>query len=301
MIQEYIALAPFTSYKIGGKARYYCEPTSIEAVQKALDFSREKELDLFILGRGSNILISDMGFDGLVINLTQLKKMSYTGATLVAEAGVKFSRMIMELVKQGLGGIEKLAGIPGTLGGAIIMNAGAYGTTISEVVKSVTWIDRESGEIRTSTGDELAFGYRTSWLKENKGIVLSVEMSFQEQEPAKLVAEVEAIQEKRKQSQPLNFPSCGSVFKRPPGNYAGALIEASCLKGKTIGGAQISTKHANFIINLGGAVAKDVRALISHCRKNVYYDSHTKYLLEPEVIFVGNFEEPLWSPDEKCL
>lgn len=298
MIQEQVCLAPFTSYKIGGPARYYCEPTTIAEVQEALALSREKGLELFILGKGSNILVSDDGFDGMVINFSQLKKMTFTGNRLVAEAGIKFSRMIMELVKRGLGGIEKLAGIPGTLGGAIIMNAGAYGPTISEVVESVTWIDRESGELFTSTKEELTFGYRTSSLKDIKGIVLSVEMAFEESDAAALVAEVEAIQEKRKASQPLNFPSCGSVFKRPPGNYAGALIEGSCLKGKRIGGAQVSPKHANFFVNLGGATASDVRALISHCRRHVYIDTNAMYLLEPEVIFVGEFAEPLWSPDE---
>lgn len=298
MIQEDVLLAPFTSYKIGGKARYYCEPTSISEVEQAFAFSREKDLALFILGKGSNILVSDAGFDGLVINFSQLKSMSYDGTTLVAEAGVKFSWMIMDLVKRGLGGIEKLAGIPGTLGGAIIMNAGAYGPTVSEVVKAVTWLDRKSGLVTRSTVDELTFGYRTSSLKEKNAVVLSVEMTFQEMDAKNLHAEVEAIQEKRKKSQPLNYPSCGSVFKRPPGNYAGALIESSCLKGKTIGGAQISKKHANFIINTGAATAEDVRSLISHCRESVYFDTHTKYLLEPEVIFVGTFITPIWSPDE---
>lgn len=296
MIEEYIQLAPFTSYKIGGPARYYCEPQSVDEVKESYQFAREHSLEVFILGKGSNILVADEGFDGLVINLSNLNAMEFRGNLVYAEAGIKFSRMIMAIVKEGLAGIEKLAGIPGTLGGAVIMNAGAYGPTISEVIKTVTWLDPHSGKVTTSDSSEMEFGYRWSSFKERGAVVLSAEMEFTTTSADVLIAEVEAIQQKRKGSQPLNFPSCGSVFKRPTNNYAGALIESSCLKGHSCGGAKISKKHANFIINTGNATAEDVRALISKCREHVYIDSHCKYLLEPEVIFVGNFKKDLWSP-----
>lgn len=298
MIEENITLAPFTSYKIGGPAKYYCEPNSVEELSNAYRFAAAQSLKTFVLGKGSNLLVSDKGFDGLVINMSKLKAMKIEGNRVTAEAGIKFSLMIMKAVAAGLAGIEKLAGIPGTLGGAVIMNAGAYGPTISEVIDSVTWIDTESGRLLTSRKDELEFGYRWSSLKGKPAVVVSAEMLFESGDAKALQAEVTAIQEKRKKSQPLTFPSCGSVFKRPEGNYAGALIESSCLKGVAIGGAEVSEKHANFIINKGGATAENVRTLISKCRERVYYDSHTKYLLEPEVIFVGEFEQELWSPKD---
>lgn len=295
-ILEQIELKKYCSYNVGGNARYYVEPTTIDETVEAVNHFRNLNVPIFFLGKGSNLLISDKGFDGCVINLSQLKTVTLENGSLYSEAGVQLTKMVMFAVSEGWAGMEDLAGIPGSLGGGVVMNAGAYSQTISDTLESVTWLDRDTGDVVTSSKDELFFSYRTSTFRNSNKVVLAARFKLIEGDAEKLRETVMAIQEKRRAMQPLNFPSCGSVFKRPPGNYAGALIEAAGLKGMRVGGAQVSEKHANFIINTGGAAAEDIRQCISEVRKAVH--GHSGILLEPEVIFVGEFDYKLYSAEE---
>ncbi len=293
MIEEYLSLDHKTSYKVGGEARYYCCPTTETELLEALEFQKEKSLALFVLGKGSNILVSDSGFDGIVLDLSSFVGITHKENRLTSLAGTQLTKFVMKSVELGLQGMEDLAGIPGSVGGGVLMNAGAYSQTISDCLESVRWLDLDRLEIFESVKDELEFGYRFSSFKKRKSIILSTTFLLSSGEREKLKEQVMMIQQKRRDKQPLNYPSCGSVFKRPPNNYAGALIEKAGLKGYKIGGAQVSEKHANFIINTGEATAKDIISLISHCQKTVFTDSGI--LLEPEVILVGNFVEGFWK------
>ena len=297
MIQEQLTLAPKTSYHIGGDAQYYSAPSSMKELQETLRFAQPKRLPLFILGKGTNILVSDTGYEGLIIDTSNLNSIAIDKTLATVQAGASFTKLIMQCVNDGLGGLEELAGIPGSVGGAVLMNAGAYGQTISEVIRSVTWMDLTSQTLTTTPKEKLTFGYRTSTFRETPALIIEATLELLPQKKRQLRKIVQEIQAKRRKKQPLQFPSCGSVFKRPPGNYAGALIEEVGLKGFQVGDAQISEKHANFIINRGKASAKEVRDLISHTIQTVYKKSGI--LLETEVIFVGTFDAPLWHPDPK--
>ncbi len=295
-IQENVELKPFCSYNVGGPARYYAEPTSAKDVAELVTHFHSINAKLFFLGKGSNILVSDKGFDGAVINLSSMKTISIEGTKLTVEAGAQLTRTVMKVVQEGLAGMQDLAGIPGTVGGGVLMNAGAYGQTISDTITSVTWLDCTTHEIKTSAKEELMFGYRTSSFRNKKRVILSAQFDLTEGNAETLREQVLVTQDKRRSMQPLNYPSCGSVFKRPEGNYAGALIEAAGLKGMREGGAQVSEKHANFIINSGGATAEDIRKCISEVRSAVH--DHSGILLTPEVIFVGEFDTDMFTITE---
>jgi len=293
IIHENFELKRVATYNVGGPARYYCEPTTIEEVQEALTRFEELQVPLFVLGRGSNLLISDKGIDAGVINTINLSSIDINGTNLRVGAGALLTKTVMKAVTAGLAGMEDLAGIPGSVGGGILMNAGAYSQTISEKLTSVTWIDLNDYQLRWSTRDDLTFGYRTSSFKQERAVILEATFKLVEGDATTLREKVLATQEKRRNSQPLNLPSCGSVFKRPEGNYAGGLIEAAGLKGYRVGGAEVSVKHANFIVNRGTATAEDIRTCISDVRRTVF--EHSGILLEPEVIFVGEFDSLLFD------
>jgi UDP-N-acetylmuramate dehydrogenase len=292
-IEQNIKLALHTSYKIGGEASYYIKPQNEEQFVEAINFALENSLPYFVLGKGSNILVSDTGFDGLIIDTKHHNRISFTDKGVEVESGALLTKLVISCIEADFAGLEDLAGIPGTVGGGVVMNAGAYSQTISDCITTVKWFDIKSKRIIESTKEELNFGYRTSQFKKESAIILSAIFAPTKGDSAQLKSKVSEIQQKRRDKQPLNFPSCGSVFKRPEGNYAGALIESAGLKGKTIGGAQISDKHSNFIINIGDAKAEDVREIISLVRESVYKDSNI--LLEPELIFIGVFKTPIWS------
>ncbi len=296
-IQEQVSLKEHTSYKIGGKARYFVVAQSKKDVVDVLNWSKEHQQSLYILGRGSNILISDQGWDGLVIDLSGMTAVEWSTNQVVCECGVLLHTFVIEAVNRGVAGLEQLAGIPGSVGGAVIMNAGAFGQTISDHLVSVEGIDQSTAQLWKRSKADLDFGYRTSSLKNQDALILSARFTLPQGDQDALKAKVSAILEKRKAKQPIQHPSCGSVFKRPPGNYAGALIEQCGLKGYRIGSAQISEKHANFIINDAEATAENVRALIAHAQKRVFESSGV--LLEPEVIFVGQFDTPLYAPPKQ--
>ncbi len=274
-------LAKYTTFKIGGPADIYVEPMNIDELLNLLRYLSEKEISFIVLGNGSNVLISDDGFRGAVINLEAgfnfVKKKE---GCVVAGAGVKLAKFVDFCIENGFRGVEMLAGIPGTLGGAIIMNAGAYSGEISDYLVDVEVI-RNLKLVRLKK-EECGFGYRTSNLVND--IVLQARFKF----PSGDVEEMKKIRHeillKRNKSQPVNFPNAGSIFKNPPGDYAGRLIEEVGLKGVCIGDAQISEKHANFIVNKGNAKAMDVLELIKLAQAKVYEKFGIKLELEIKLI-----------------
>lgn len=283
-------LAKYSTFKIGGPADIYIEPRNVDELLNLLRYLKEKEIDFVILGNGSNVLISDEGFRGAVINLESgLNFIKVEAEFVVVGAGVKLARFVDFCIENGFRGVEMLAGIPGTLGGAIIMNAGAYSGEISDYLVDVDVI-RDFNLVRLKK-DECGFGYRTSKLAND--VVVQARFKF----PPGDIEEMKKIRReiliKRNLSQPVNFPNAGSIFKNPPGDYAGRLIEHAGLKGVQIGDAQISEKHANFIINKGNAKAKDVLELINLAQSKVYEKFGVK--LELEIRLIGFKEEEIKS------
>ena len=301
-VRKNVPLATKTTYKIGGDARYYCRTADPSVIATSVTWAHEADVPLFVLGKGSNILVSDEGWPGLVLHLDSEtgKSVSWSDNAVTVYGMTALNRLVKSVVDNGYSGIEELAGIPGTVGGAVVMNAGAFTQSISDTLLEVTCCDLQTGEVHTRSASELQLGYRTSILKVTREIVLSARFQFTEKTDKNTLEEKRcSILEKRKMKQPLDFPNCGSVFKRPPGNYAGTLIENAGLKGMRYGGARISEKHGNFIINTGNAKADDVRYLIVHIQKNVY--EQFGILLEPEVIFIGSFRQPLFTPQHEEL
>jgi len=254
-------LAPHTSYRIGGPAAIWVEPKTEEAVGevlKAVSFSGEK---LFVLGGGSNVLISDEGWDGVVLHIGQnLSGWDFSGTNATVFTGTELLDLIRETVRRGLAGMELMAGIPGSVGGALRMNAGAFGQEIEMTVREVHGFLRDGRPVSISR-DQIHFEYRRAPELEDV-ILTSASFEFTEEDSTVLDGRVKDILELRAEKQPLEYPSCGSVFKRPPGYYAGALIEEVGFKGKRHGRAQVSEKHAGFILNKGGATALEVVELM---------------------------------------
>lgn len=274
-----------TSFKIGGTADEFCAPKSIEEIKECIEYAKEKNIPYFIVGNGSNILVSDKGIRGLVIEISgQFAKYEIKDCVIKAQSGALLSVLAKAAHKDSLSGMEFASGIPGTLGGAVYMNAGAYGGEMSNIVKSVTYL--ENGDIkRIESG--FGFGYRKSLFADLGAVVLEAEIQLKKGNPDEIKAKMEDYKERRTEKQPLNFPSAGSVFKRPEGHFAGRLIEDAGLKGFQIGGAKVSEKHAGFIINTGGATADDVLALIKHIQKTV--KEKFDVWLETEVKIMGEF------------
>lgn len=298
-LKEHQPLHDKNSFAIGGAARWYCCPESTEELQMMLQFVLRGQLPLLLIGNGTNLLISDDGWPGVVIHLTgrfNRGVMTWNKGEVTVSCGMGLGTLVKEAVDRGYRGLEDLAGIPGTVGGAVVMNAGAFSSCIADTLLAVTCYDVDSGTIVNYPASALELTYRSSRLKRDNAVVLSARFSFDEQGDLKILSQRRReILRRRKMKQPLEFPNCGSVFKRPPGDYAGTLIEASGLKGVRCGGAQVSEKHANFIINTGNATAADVRHLIVTVQRRVW--EHRAVLLEPEVIFTGHFNEPLFKPE----
>lgn len=294
-IAELVSLQDKNSFKIGGSARYYTAPVDGDAVATAVAWARGHQVELFVLGRGSNLLISDAGWPGLVLHLSAFfEGIVWDGSMVIVNSGVALNNLVKEVVDHGFSGMEELAGIPGTVGGAVVMNAGAFATMVADTLCDVVCCNTVTGEITTITADKLQMGYRTTLLQQSCNIVLQARFSFaRSQSREQLEVRRQEILELRRSKQPLEYPNCGSVFKRPEGGYAGTLIEACGLKGTRIGGAEVSTQHANFIVNRSAASAADVRSLIVMVQRTVY--EKRGILLQPEVIFVGTFSEPLVS------
>ena len=273
-----------TTFKIGGEADIFIIPASPAALISAVKKCAELEIPYFILGNGSNLLVSDGGIEGAVISLAGINGISAKGEKITCGAGAMLSSVCLKALSLSLTGIEFAYGIPGTAGGALYMNAGAYGGQMADVIESAECLTA-SGEIKTLKKEDMRLGYRSSVFKKGGLIIISLTLALKKGDKAEIKAEMDELLNRRKQKQPLEYPSAGSTFKRPEGYFAGALIEKNGLKGLTVGGAQVSEKHAGFVINRGGATAADVKALIGKIQKKVFENDGV--MLEPEVIFTG--------------
>ncbi len=279
-------MSEHTTFQIGGFAAYFLIPkTEEEAVALLRLLSAEKE-PFFILGNGSNLLVSDAGYRGCVVLIDQnLSEMTVNGNEIKAQAGTLLVRIAARAQKAGLTGFEFASGIPGTLGGGITMNAGAYGGEMKDVIQSVRLYDFAAGVIVEKSAEEMNYGYRNSLVKQGDFAVLSAVLRLENGDAEAIRARMEELKERRLAKQPLDFPSAGSTFKRPAGYFAGKLIQDAGLQGFRVGGAQISEKHSGFVINLGDATAEDVLALIREVRSRVA--ERFSVDLEPEVCMLG--------------
>ncbi len=277
-------LSEHTVYRIGGPATVYAAPDSLEDVRWLVQFCRSAGVSLFVIGGGANLLVSDRGYRGVVLSLRRCcGRIEIRGTEIRAGAGAELQALVETACGAGLAGLESLAGIPGTVGGAAVMNAGAFGTEFFDLAIDIDVLTPE-GDVRTLPRERIDYGYRRG-LDPQGGVIVSARVRLEPGDPQVLRQRAQEIRTRRAEKQPLEYPSCGSVFKRPEGDYAGRLIEACGLKGLRRGGAQVSEKHANFIVNLGGATAEDVLWLIREVRRRVY--EQFGVLLEPEVRFVG--------------
>ena len=266
-----------TTFKIGGEADIFIIPASPAALIYAVKKCNELEIPYFILGNGSNLLVSDGGIEGAVISLSGINGISSDGEKITCGAGAMLSSVCLKALSLSLTGLEFAYGIPGTAGGALYMNAGAYGGQMADVIESAECLTA-TGEIKTLKKENMQLGYRSSVFKKGGLIIISLTLALKKGDKAEIKAEMDELLNRRKQKQPLEYPSAGSTFKR-------ALIEKNGLKGLTVGGAQVSEKHAGFVINRGGATAADVKALIGKIQKKVFENDGV--MLEPEVIFKG--------------
>lgn len=276
-----------TTFRIGGPADYYLCPHSTEELQKILQICRENKLEFFILGNGSNLLVSDKGYRGVVIQLWKnFSDIETEDNTITVKAGALLSKVAAEALEESLTGMEFASGIPGTMGGAVMMNAGAYGGEMKDIIREVTVLTRE-GELLTLSKEEMNFGYRTSVVKEKGYVVISAELQLRKGDREEIRKVMDELKERRVTKQPLDMPSAGSTFKRPEGYFAGKLIMDAGLRGFSVGGAQISEKHCGFVVNKGDATAADVLGLIGEVQKRV--QEKFGVALEPEVKFLGEF------------
>ena len=277
-----------TTFRCGGPAALFLRPGSEDELVRVVSLLKDKGHPYMLLGNGSNLLVSDKGYEGVVISLERLSELSLEGETCIrAQAGVLNSRIASFARENSLTGFEFAAGIPGTIGGAMIMNAGAYGGEMKLITTSVRAITPD-GEVKELTAEDCDFGYRTSALKREGYVVLSALLQLQKGNEKEITDLMTELALKRKDKQPLEYPSAGSTFKRPEGYFAGKLIQDAGLKGFSVGDAAVSEKHCGFVINKGQATSADIYKLIREVQKKVFEDSGVT--LEPEVILVGEFD-----------
>ena len=280
-----VSLKEYTSFKIGGTADLFVVPNNLMELINVLDILKENNVEYFLLGAGSNLLISDKGIRGAVIKLGDGFDYAHAkNGYILAGAGVSLAKLSACAKEAELKGLEFASGIPGSLGGALFMNAGAYGGEMKDVVTEVSYIDKD-GTVKTASCSECDFGYRKSIFSSGDKIIISAKITLEKGSREEILQKMRELNAKRKEKQPLEYPSAGSTFKRPEGHFAGALIEEAGLKGHTIGGAQVSEKHAGFVINTGDATAEDVCELIEYVKKEVFKKSGVE--LEPEVRITG--------------
>ncbi len=274
-----------TTFQIGGPADILVVPNSVEEIIKVLRYCQEMKLMLFVFGLGSNILVRDKGIRGVVLKLGEgLKTISIKGNQVEAEAGVRVSQLCRVVAREGLSGLEFAEGIPGSLGGAVVMNAGAYEGEMKDVLSSVQAVNLK-GELFEFNPEQMQFGYRSSIFQTCEYIVLSARLDLKTADPEDIFATMKDYAWRRREKQPLDMPSAGSTFKRPSGFFVGPLLEQLGLKGFQIGGAQVSTKHAGFIVNAGKATADDVLRLIAYIQEKARQNMGVE--LHPEVKLVG--------------
>jgi len=284
-VLEHEPMSRHTSFRIGGPADVFVRPASVADALRVLEWVLKEEMPWFVLGHGTNLLVMDEGLRGVVVDVTRATgRWEWDGTTVRTGGGAPLAGLARRAAVLGFSGLEFAAGIPGTVGGGIVMNAGAEGGCMADVTTSVElWVPGEG--LRTMTGPELGFGYRTSILQHSPGVVLAATLELKTGEPGEIRQKMDAVLEKRRRTQPLNYPNAGSVFRNPPGHAAGRLLEEVHMKGVRSGDAQVSTLHANFIVNLGRARAADVLALMQVCRKRVW--ETFGIWLEPEIKVVG--------------
>ncbi len=286
-IQENVPMRQFTSFRVGGRALFFVDIDSADAILEAKKFAAQQKMPYFVLGRGSNVVVSDEGYEGLIIRIARgLSHFSFKDNLLVTTAGCPLALLARSSIAHDLGGIHLLAGIPGTVGGAIYMNAGAYGETVSQTIRQVKSLNA-SGHIVTRSNTDCEFSYRHSTFQTNNEIIVEATFELQTSPARPLLAEMERVMTERREKQPLEFPSAGSVFKRPATGFPGALIEAAGLKGYKLGGAQVSEKHANFIINTGNATARNIYDLSRLIIDRVKANSGVE--LQCEILFIGKY------------
>ncbi|MCI9022916.1 MAG: UDP-N-acetylmuramate dehydrogenase [Dorea sp.] len=276
-----------TTFRVGGPADLFVTPETSEEVRAVVDMCRSEEIDCHIIGNGSNLLVSDRGVRGVVVQIAKaMNKIESNGEQIRAQAGALLSEVAAHALKDGLAGFEFAAGIPGTLGGACVMNAGAYGGEMKDVLYEVTVLTPQ-GEFRILKEDELELGYRTSVIARKGYIVLEAVIRLKKGDEEEIRRQMEDLRDRRISKQPLEYPSAGSTFKRPEGYFAGKLIQDAGLRGYTFGGAQVSEKHCGFVINRGDATAAEVAELMRRVADKV--EEQFKVRLEPEVKRLGDF------------
>lgn len=282
-------MAKHTTFRIGGPAQVFVTPRSVEELGQVVLAVNNSKIPYFVVGHGSNLLVSDRGIQGVVIQLyNNFADFTIDGSKVYAKAGVMLNRLGNAVRDAGLTGFEFAAGIPGTLGGAVMMNAGAYGGEMKDIVTAVQLMDGQ-GNLFEKSGEEMEFSYRHSIIEEKGYIVIGATLTLQEGDIGEITAKMEELALARKTKQPLEYPSAGSTFKRPEGYFAGKLIMDAGLRGYAVGGAQVSEKHCGFVINRGGATAADVLRLMEDVQHKVYDKFQVQ--LEPEVRFVGMEQE----------
>ena len=279
-------MSKHTTFRTGGVAKWFVEVENKEQLLKLIPYLHTTGQDYFILGNGSNLLVSDKGYDGIVISLMKLKEIKAEGNKITAGAGVLLSQLAALAAENSLTGLEFASGIPGSVGGATVMNAGAYGGEMKQIVESVVVVSKE-GEFLTFDNDTMEFSYRHSIIKDYPFTVVEVTFVLETGVKQDIVSKMQELGQQRRQKQPLEYASAGSTFKRPEGYFAGKLIMDAGLRGFRIGGAQVAEKHCGFIINVGNASSQDIWDLICEIREIVKNKFHVE--LEPEVICLGEF------------
>ena len=283
-LREQEPMSRHTTFRIGGPVRLMALPKTEKEAQAVLKTAWELECPPFFLGNGSNLLVADAGYEGFVLKLARgMDQVQEVNRRLVAGSAMLLSQLAWAALGRGLAGLEFAHGIPGSLGGAITMNAGAYGGEMAQVVTAVTCLTRR-GELETVPADRCAFSYRHSAFSDGSRLILRVEFSLPQGDPEEIRAKIEDLARRRKEKQPLEWPSAGSMFKRPPGHFAAALIDQCGLKGLTVGGAQVSEKHAGFVVNRGGATCADVLALVDQVRERVLRQTGVELEMEVRVL-----------------
>lgn len=279
-------MSKHTTMKVGGPAKVLVEPTDVDEIKSVIEFAKENDIQYYLLGKGSNLVVDDSGVDGIVIKISnKFANVRVENEKIYAQSGASMPLVAIEAQKNGLTGFEFACGIPGTIGGGIKMNAGAYGGEISDVAESIEYIDEE-GKICNISANEANFSYRDSIFKRNSNlVVLSAVFKLKAGKKDEIIAKMSGNNASRRAKQPIELPNSGSVFKRPEGHFVGPMIIECGLQGKTVGGAQVSKKHAGFIVNIGGATSSDIKELIEIIKKEV--DKKFNVKLETEIQFIG--------------
>ena len=283
-VSENVSLAQYSTFKIGGNAAFIVKPLTREALVFAVKAAKECGVKYCVIGNGSNVLFPDSVYEGALIVTTSLADCRFDQNKIYADCGYSFTALASQAQKRGLRGLEFAYGIPGSVGGAIYMNAGAYDGEIKNVVTKTYWYDSENDVFGEFCGEENAFGYRESVYQKNSYIILGAEFSLEDGNREEILEKMQGFMKARREKQPLEYPSAGSTFKRAPGYFTAKLIDEAGMKGYSVGGAQVSEKHAGFVINKGGATSEDVKKLVADIKKAVFENSGVNIECEIRII-----------------